>query len=137
MKKLLSRITIALFVTLSACYPVHAGVGDVYYCTTNDLTRFSRITGNAFIEEHEWKFKFKWTEDTVTLGKSNEPYDIVHSDIGKPIHRETFFHAVRYYPKKVKTVSFHDYLDRPTIIVSSTFFEGNNSYSLFGSCSKF
>ena len=38
MKKLLSRITIALFVTLSACYPVHVMADEGRYQATSAPT---------------------------------------------------------------------------------------------------
>lgn len=59
MKKLVSRITIALFLTLYACYPVHAGVGDVYYCVPDNLIVYNQNTKKASLEQTS-KFKFKW-----------------------------------------------------------------------------
>ena len=82
MKKLLSRITIALFLTLYTCYPVHAGVGDVYYCTEDFVSEYN---GNGNLppepEKSSSKFKFKWEDgkvslDDVSLGALN----IIHSN---------------------------------------------------------
>jgi len=68
MKKLLSRITIALFVTLYACYPVHAGVGDVYYCVTDKFILYDDDKGDVKYDSKGHKFKFKWEEDMITFG---------------------------------------------------------------------
>jgi len=68
MKKLLSRITIALFVTLYACYPVHAGVGDVYYCVTDKFILYDENEDYLKTENKKHKFKFKWEEDMITFG---------------------------------------------------------------------
>lgn len=62
MKKLVSRITIVLFVTLYACYPVHAGVGDVYYCVADKLIIYDEINKRLVPRKRTIKFKFKWTE---------------------------------------------------------------------------
>ena len=62
MKKLLSRITILLFVTLYACYPVHAGVGDVYYCVADKFILYNDRHKEVNLPKRTIKFKFQWTE---------------------------------------------------------------------------
>ena len=133
MKKLLSRITIALFVTLYACYPVHAGVGDVYYCVPDNLIAYDHNTKKASLKQAS-KFKFKWTkkygDDYLEFDDNFIVRNLGMDNVKAPLD-DTF--SATYGEGLLEDLLFFS----DGIFQWSSFADGFESYTLYATCSKF
>ena len=124
----MTRLLLAFALLYSSA--TYAGVGDVYYCVTDNITEVTESGTEQLADE---KFKFKWTETEIIY--SGGPLNDYRNELARSFPASESFYATNTTENIV--VSTAQYDDGKFVFVLIRPDKHGGTFVLMATCEKF